>query len=68
MYNPTAKGYFSGCGGMELGLIQAGINVIQSLDLDSEATNCMKQNILEPHSGCTAALSQFPTLTAAFPN
>ena len=46
MYTPTAKGYFSGCGGMEIGLMQAGVNMIQSLDLDSEATNCMKQN---PH-------------------
>lgn len=46
MYTPTAKGYFSGCGGMEIGLMQAGINLIQSLDLDVEATNCMKQN---PH-------------------
>ncbi len=44
MYTPTAKGYFSGCGGMEIGLMQAGINVIQSLDLDIEATNCMKMN------------------------
>ena len=44
MYKPTAKGYFSGCGGMELGLIQAGVNVIQSLDLDLEATDCMKIN------------------------
>ena len=44
MYIPTAKGYFSGCGGMEIGIMQAGINVIQSLDLDSEATNCMEQN------------------------
>ena len=44
MYIPTAKGYFSGCGGMELGIIQAGINVIQSLDLDAEATNCRKMN------------------------
>lgn len=44
MYKPTAKGYFSGCGGMELGLIQAGVNVIQSLDLDPEATACMKMN------------------------
>jgi len=41
---PTAKGYFSGCGGMEIGLMQAGINMIQSLDIDIEATNCMKQN------------------------
>ncbi len=43
-YKPTAKGYFSGCGGMEIGIIQAGVNVIQSLDLDIEATNCMKRN------------------------
>ncbi len=46
MYTPTAKGYFSGCGGMEIGLMQAGINMVQSLDLDREATHCMKQN---PH-------------------
>lgn len=44
MYKPTAKGYFSGCGGMELGIIQAGVQIIQSLDLDLKATNCMKLN------------------------
>jgi DNA (cytosine-5)-methyltransferase 1 len=44
MYKPTAKGYFSGCGGMEIGLMQSGINVIQSLDLDVEAIECMKMN------------------------
>ena len=44
MYTPTAKGYFSGCGGMELGIMQAGINIIQSLDLDADATHCMKMN------------------------
>ncbi|MBX7140365.1 MAG: DNA cytosine methyltransferase [Chitinophagales bacterium] len=44
MYRPTAKGYFSGCGGMEIGLMQAGVNIIQSLDLDIEATTCMKAN------------------------
>lgn len=44
MYTPTAKGYFSGCGGMEIGIMQAGINIIQSLDLDIEATSCMKMN------------------------
>lgn len=44
MFIPTAKGYFSGCGGMEIGIMQAGINVIQSLDLDIEATSCMKNN------------------------
>lgn len=44
MYKPTAKGYFSGCGGMELGLLLAGVNVIQSLDLDKDATDCMMSN------------------------
>lgn len=44
IYKPTAKGYFSGCGGMEIGLMQAGINIIQSLDLDVEAIDCMKGN------------------------
>ncbi|MEI9809286.1 MAG: DNA cytosine methyltransferase [Bacteroidota bacterium] len=44
VYKPTAKGYFSGCGGMEIGIMQAGINIVQSLDLDIEATNCMKAN------------------------
>jgi DNA (cytosine-5)-methyltransferase 1 len=44
MYLPTAKGYFSGCGGLELGIIQAGVNVIQSLELNVEATDCMKAN------------------------
>jgi DNA (cytosine-5)-methyltransferase 1 len=44
VYTPTAKGYFSGCGGMEIGIMQAGINVIQSLDLDKQATDCMKSN------------------------
>ncbi len=44
MYKPKAKGYFSRCGGMELGLMQAGVNVIQSLDLDKEATKCMERN------------------------
>jgi len=43
-YTPTAKGYFSGCGGMELGIMMAGVNVIQSLDLDREATECMEMN------------------------
>lgn len=44
IYKPTAKGYFSGCGGLEIGVMQAGINIIQSLDLDKEATGCMALN------------------------
>lgn len=44
MYTPTAQGFFSGVGGAELGLLQAGVKVVQSLDLDKEATDCMKSN------------------------
>lgn len=46
MYTPTAKSYFSGAGLMDIGLMQAGINIIQSLDLDENAINSMKRN---PH-------------------
>lgn len=46
MYNPDAKGYFSGAGGMEIGLMQAGVRFTQSLDLDKDATDAMEQN---PH-------------------
>lgn len=41
---PTAKGYFSGAGGLEIGVMQAGVNLVQSLDLDAEATACMERN------------------------
>src|SRR5437762_2685228 len=44
MLTPTAKGYFSGCGGMEIGVMEAGVKIIQSLDLDPDATHCMKIN------------------------
>jgi DNA (cytosine-5)-methyltransferase 1 len=43
---PTAKGYFSGAGLMEIGLMQAGINMQQSLDLDKHAVASMRRN---PH-------------------
>lgn len=63
MYKPTAKGYFSGCGGMEIGIMQAGINVVQSLDLDIEATNCMKANSeYFPHSVLTADIKDITVL------
>lgn len=41
---PTGKGYFSGCGGMDLGLSMAGINMVQSLDIDKDAIGSMKAN------------------------
>jgi DNA (cytosine-5)-methyltransferase 1 len=45
-YQPTAKGYFSGAGGMEIGMMQAGVQMTQSLDLDKDAIECMQLN---PH-------------------
>lgn len=39
MYAPTCKSYCSGAGGMDLGLLQGGMNVIQSLEIDK---NCIK--------------------------
>jgi DNA (cytosine-5)-methyltransferase 1 len=44
MYKPTAKSYFSGAGGLDIGMMQAGINIVQSLDLDIKATDCMLAN------------------------
>lgn len=41
---PTAKSYFSGAGLMDLGLMQAGVNVIQSVDLDKRAIRTMHMN------------------------
>lgn len=43
---PTVNGYFSGAGLFEIGLMQAGLKVQQSTDIDKEATDCMKAN---PH-------------------
>lgn len=44
MYTPTGKIYFSGGGLMDIGLQQAGVKIVQSLDFDEKATACMKAN------------------------
>jgi DNA (cytosine-5)-methyltransferase 1 len=44
MYIPTTNGYFSGAGLMEIGILQAGVNIVQSFDLDKEATSTMTKN------------------------
>lgn len=41
---PTAKGYFSGAGLMELGIQQAGVIIVQSLELDKTAIGVMQNN------------------------
>src|SRR5436190_17741907 len=44
MYKPTGKSYFTGMGLTDLGFIQAGVDIIQSVDLDKRAVNTMKMN------------------------
>lgn len=44
MYRPTAKSYFSGGGLMDIGVVEAGIRLKQSLDIDPAATAVMKAN------------------------
>lgn len=44
MYKPTAKSYFSGAGLMDLGLSLAGINIIQSLEIDKTCVDTLKEN------------------------
>lgn len=41
---PTANGYFSGAGGMEIGMMQAGVEFTQSLDFDKDAIHAMQSN------------------------
>ncbi|HRV02467.1 MAG TPA: DNA (cytosine-5-)-methyltransferase [Mesotoga sp.] len=40
----TAKSYFSGAGGMDLGLSMAGIDIIQSLEIDPKCVATMNMN------------------------
>lgn len=44
MYRPTANSYFSGMGLMDMGIMEAGINIQQSIDLDPEAVANMQLN------------------------
>lgn len=43
---PTIKSYFSGAGGLDLGLIQSGCDVIQSLEYDALCCETLRQNFL----------------------
>lgn len=40
----TAKSYFSGAGGMDLGLIEAGIDIIESYEIDKIACETLRTN------------------------
>ncbi|EKQ56302.1 DNA (cytosine-5-)-methyltransferase [Clostridium sp. Maddingley MBC34-26] len=40
----TAKSYFSGAGGMDLGLVQAGINIPESYEIDKTCCETLRNN------------------------
>lgn len=40
----TAKSYFSGAGGMDLGMIEAGIEIIESFEIDKVACDTLRAN------------------------
>jgi DNA (cytosine-5)-methyltransferase 1 len=41
---PTVKSYFSGAGGMDLGLLNAGIDIVQSLEIDPTCIETLSLN------------------------
>jgi DNA (cytosine-5)-methyltransferase 1 len=43
-YTPTANSYFSGAGGLDIGIMEAGVKILQSMDLDPKATSAMEMN------------------------
>jgi DNA (cytosine-5)-methyltransferase 1 len=43
-YKPTAKSYFSGAGGLDYGMRRAGINIIQSLEIDATCCKTLSRN------------------------
>ncbi|KQY83749.1 modification methylase [Paenibacillus sp. Root52] len=40
----TAKSYFSGAGGMDLGMLEAGIQVVESFEIDQVACDTLRNN------------------------
>lgn len=44
MYHPTAKVYFAGAGLMDLGLLNAGLDIQQSLELDQTCAETLRSN------------------------
>ena len=40
----TAKSYFSGAGGMDLGIQEAGISILESFEIDKKCCDTLKNN------------------------
>ena len=41
----TAKSYFSGAGGMDLGLTEAGIDVVEHFEIDKKCCDTLRKNL-----------------------
>lgn len=41
----TAKSYFSGAGGMDLGIEEAGINILESFEIDKKCCDTLQKVI-----------------------
>ena len=39
----TAKSYFSGAGGMDLGIEEAGINILESFEIDKKCCDACRR-------------------------
>lgn len=44
IYHPTANSYFSGAGGLDIGLVEAGINILQSLEIEKNCIATHRRN------------------------
>ncbi|WP_288745766.1 DNA cytosine methyltransferase [uncultured Enterococcus sp.] len=51
----TAKSYFSGAGGMDLGMIEAGIDIIESFEIDKKAVGTLQKNFKHKVNECDIA-------------
>ncbi len=69
---PTVVSMFSGCGGMDLGFVQAGYDVVWANDFDADACMTYKRNIGDIIHGDVTTLDvpdvqNLDVLTAGFP-
>lgn len=56
----TCKSYFSGAGGMDYGLAEAGINIIQSYEIDDVCCNTLRNNF--SHEICHTDITKITVL------
>lgn len=60
MYIPTTKSYFAGSGGMDFGLMEAGVNVVQSLEIDKVCAQTLRKNF--SHKVCEVDIKEVTVL------